>query len=71
LADALVRVRIRACPVIVGGIGERREPHPVGEIESISTLPMALPLVNNNGVRRGHSQAGNHRMKIVFFHFAS
>lgn len=34
---------------IVGEIGERSSAHPVCEIESISTLPMALPFLNDDG----------------------
>jgi len=34
---------------IVGEIGERTSAHPVCEIESSSTLPVALPLINDDG----------------------
>jgi hypothetical protein len=42
--------------VIVGDSGEHRDVHPVHEIESNSTTPMALPFVNHFGANDGHAQ---------------
>jgi len=44
-------------PGFVGDSGERCEPHPVCEIESNSTPPMALPFINDGGASHGSSQA--------------
>ena len=43
-------------PGIVGDSGERSDAHPVYEIESNLTFPMALPLINDVGARHGSSQ---------------
>jgi hypothetical protein len=37
----------------VGDSGERRKPHPVQEIESNSTFPMALPFFDDLGADDG------------------
>jgi len=44
-------------PGIVGDTGERRKPHPVQEVESISTLPMVLPPTHQSGAGHGDAQA--------------
>jgi hypothetical protein len=44
-------------PGFVGDSGERRKPHPVQEIESNSTFPMALPFVDDLGADDGDAQA--------------
>ena len=44
-------------PGFVGDIGERSDAHPVQEIESDSTFPMALPFVDNFGENDGDAQA--------------
>jgi hypothetical protein len=44
-------------PGFVGDIGERSDAHPVQEIESNSTSPMALPFINNRGANHGDAQA--------------
>ncbi|MDO8456137.1 MAG: hypothetical protein Q7T07_04410, partial [Burkholderiaceae bacterium] len=42
---------------IVGDSGERSDAHPVHEIESNWTFPMALPFINHCGGCHGRSQA--------------
>ena len=58
---ALVRAMSEpACehgPGFVGDIGERSDAHPVHEIESNSTFPMALPFVDNFGANDGNAHA--------------
>jgi len=44
-------------PGFVGDSGEQRELHPVREIESIATHPMALPSDHNHEVNHGDAQA--------------
>lgn len=44
-------------PGIVGDSGERSDAHPVHEIESNSTTPMALPFVDYLGADDGDAQA--------------
>jgi hypothetical protein len=44
-------------PGIVGDSGERRKPHPVQEIESLSTLPMALSFIHDDEASYGDAQA--------------
>lgn len=44
-------------PGIVGDSGERSDAHPVQEIESNSTLPMALPFIDDSGANHGDAQA--------------
>jgi hypothetical protein len=44
-------------PGFVGDIGERSDAHPVGEIESNSTFPMALPFVDYFGANDGNASA--------------
>ena len=44
-------------PGFVGDIGERRDAHPVGEIESNLTFPMALPFVDFFGADDGDACA--------------
>lgn len=41
----------------VGDTGERSHAHPVCEIESNSTIPMALPFVTHFGGNDGDAQA--------------
>ena len=44
-------------PGVVGDIGERSDAHPVCEIESNSTFPMALPFVVYFGANDGNAYA--------------
>ncbi|WP_425267454.1 IS1096 element passenger TnpR family protein [Cupriavidus lacunae] len=44
-------------PGFVGDSGERSDAHPVQEIESTSTLPMALPFTDDFGAGHGDAQA--------------
>jgi hypothetical protein len=44
-------------PGFVGDSGEQRELHPVREIESIATHPMALPLIHDSEANDGDAQA--------------
>ena len=44
-------------PGIVGDSGEHSDVHPVHEIESNSTTPMALPFVDYLGADDGNAQA--------------
>ena len=44
-------------PGIVGDSGEHSDVHPVHEIESISTTPMALPFFDDIGANDGDAQA--------------
>jgi hypothetical protein len=44
-------------PGFVGDSGEHSDVHPVQEIESNSTLPMAPPLINHPGADDGDAQA--------------
>ena len=44
-------------PGFVGDIGERSDAHPVGEIESNLTFPMALPFVDFFGADDGDACA--------------
>jgi hypothetical protein len=44
-------------PGFVGDIGERSDAHPVCEIESNSTFPMALPFVDYFGANDGNAHA--------------
>jgi hypothetical protein len=44
-------------PGFVGDSGERSDAHPVGEIESNSTFPMALPFVDYFGANDGNARA--------------
>ena len=44
-------------PGIVGDSGERSDAHPVCEIESNSTFPIALPFVDHLGADDGSAQA--------------
>lgn len=44
-------------PGVVADSGERSDAHPVQEIESILTLPMALPFPDDLGADDGDAQA--------------
>jgi hypothetical protein len=49
--------RRKVSPQFVGDSGEQRELHPVHEIESISTHPMALPFIHDSEANDGDAQA--------------
>jgi hypothetical protein len=57
LVRAVCEPAIEHGPGFVGDIGERRDAHPVGEIESNSTFPMALPFIDHFGANHGNARA--------------
>jgi hypothetical protein len=60
IASPLVSYSEPACehgPGFAGDIGEHSDVHPVQEIESNSTFPMALPFVVNFGANDGNAHA--------------